>query len=84
MPKSNFAAAKEAAREILDSCPEEVIRRFINRSYQFMSAYRLGLTGQAAEWAVRKQKQHRQVSQHAMMSIEAVLHTADALDNITP
>ena len=27
-------------------------------------------------WAVRKQKQHRQVSQRAMMSIEAVLNTS--------
>ena len=38
-----------------------------------MSAYQLGLTGQAAEWAVHKQRQHRQVSQRAIMSIEAVL-----------
>ncbi|KAI0286324.1 hypothetical protein BC826DRAFT_1093533 [Russula brevipes] len=28
----------------------------------------------AAEWAVKRQKQHWQVSQHAMMSIEAVLN----------
>jgi hypothetical protein len=41
-----------------------------------MSAYRLGLTGKAAEWAVKRQKQHQQVSQHAMMSIEAVLNNA--------
>ncbi|KIN97613.1 hypothetical protein M404DRAFT_159876, partial [Pisolithus tinctorius Marx 270] len=74
VPKSNFAAAKEAVREILDSCPEDVIHQCINCSYWFMSAYRLGLTGQAAEWAVHKWKQHQQVSQHAMMSIEAVLH----------
>jgi hypothetical protein len=39
-----------------------------------MSAYRKGLTGSAAAWAVKKQKQHRQVSQQAMMSIEAVLN----------
>ncbi|KIO12001.1 hypothetical protein M404DRAFT_125666 [Pisolithus tinctorius Marx 270] len=71
--KVNFAAAKEAVLDVLDSCPLEVICRFINRSYRFMSAYRLGLSGRAAEWAVHKQKQHRQVSQHAMMSIEAVL-----------
>jgi hypothetical protein len=61
--------------EVLDACPVEVIQRFINRSYRFLSAYRLGLTGKAAEWAVRKQKQHRQVSQHAMMAIESVLST---------
>ncbi|KIN98817.1 hypothetical protein M404DRAFT_16577 [Pisolithus tinctorius Marx 270] len=62
--KPNFAAAKKAAVEILDSCPVDVIQHFINHSYHFMSTYCLGLTGQAAEWAV---------SQHAMMSIEAVL-----------
>ena len=64
---------KKTVQEILDMCPVKVIRRFINRSYRFMSAYRIGLTGKAAEWAVRKQKQHRQVSQRAMMAIEAVL-----------
>ncbi|OAX40515.1 hypothetical protein K503DRAFT_687415, partial [Rhizopogon vinicolor AM-OR11-026] len=57
----------------LDACPTEVIRRFISRSWRLMSAYRLGLMGKAAEWAVQKQKRHRQVSQRAMMSIEAVL-----------
>jgi hypothetical protein len=68
-----FAHAKKIAQDFLDSCPVEVIRRFINRTYRFMSAYRMGLTGKAAEWAVRKQRQHRQVSQRAMMAIEAVL-----------
>ncbi|KIK24654.1 hypothetical protein PISMIDRAFT_29102 [Pisolithus microcarpus 441] len=71
--KPSFASAKQAAHEILDSCPVEVLCRFINRSFRFMSAYRLGLTGKAAEWAVRKQKQHRSVSQQAMMMIEAML-----------
>lgn len=73
VPKKGFDEAKRSTREILNACPTEVIRRFINRSWRFMSAYRLGLTGKAAEWAVKKQKQHRQVSQTAMMSIEAVL-----------
>jgi hypothetical protein len=38
-----------------------------------MSAYCLGLMGKAAEWAVQKQKEHCQVLQRAMMSIEVVL-----------
>jgi len=71
--KPTFAHAKKIAEDFLDSCPVEVIRRFINRTYRFMSAYRMGLTGKAAEWAVHKQKQHCQVSQRAMMAIEAVL-----------
>ncbi|KAG2079194.1 hypothetical protein BDR04DRAFT_996686, partial [Suillus decipiens] len=56
-----------------DSCPIKVIWWFINQSYHFMSTYRIGLTGKAAEWAVCKQKQHCQVSQCAMMAIEVVL-----------
>ncbi|KAG2755653.1 hypothetical protein P692DRAFT_20844483 [Suillus brevipes Sb2] len=71
--KLSFAAAKKAAQEILDSYPVEVNWRFINRSYHFMSAYRIGLTGKVAEWVVCKQRQHCQVSQCVMMAIEAVL-----------
>ncbi|PCH36576.1 hypothetical protein WOLCODRAFT_82413, partial [Wolfiporia cocos MD-104 SS10] len=72
--KPNFSVAKRVALEVLNSCPIEVIRRFINHSWRFMSAYRLGLTGKAAAWAVRKQKQHRSVSQRAMLEIESVLN----------
>ena len=67
----------DAVKQYLEACPTEVIRRFINRSWRFMSAYHLGLTGYAAAWAVRKQRQQRQVSQRAMMSIDAVLTTSD-------
>jgi hypothetical protein len=74
VPKKTFAEAKALVLEYLNACPVEVIRRFVNRSWRFMSAYQLGLTGKAAAWAVRKQKQHRQVSQAAMMSIDAVLN----------
>ncbi|KAF9503439.1 hypothetical protein BS47DRAFT_1374479 [Hydnum rufescens UP504] len=59
--KTSFAEAKEIAIQSLDACPIETIQRFINRSWRFMSAYHLGLTGKAAEWAVRKQKSHHSV-----------------------
>ncbi|THU88378.1 hypothetical protein K435DRAFT_866342 [Dendrothele bispora CBS 962.96] len=72
--KNTFAAAKEAAFKWLNACPTDVIRRFINRAWRFMSAYRRGLTGRAAEWAVKKQRGHRAVSERAMTSIEAVLN----------
>jgi len=49
-------------------------RQFFNHSWRFMDAYRQGLTGKAAEWAVWKQKLHWRVRQGAMMSIEAVLN----------
>lgn len=58
----------------LDSCPIEVIRRFINRSWRFMSAYRTGLTGKAAAWAVKKQRSHRSVPERARIAIEALLN----------
>jgi len=71
-PKANFAAAKEKAFEVLDACPPEIIRRFINRSWRFIDAYRNGLTGWAAAWVVRKQKGHRSVSEKAMKALEEV------------
>ena len=74
VPKKNFTEAKDVTLRYLNACPAHVIRRFINRSWRFMSAYRKGLTGNAAAWAVRKQKQHCQVSNRVMMSIDAVLN----------
>jgi hypothetical protein len=62
-PKANFAAAKERALQVLDACPVEVIRWFINHSGWFVEAYQSGLTGKAAAWAVKKQKQHCAVSE---------------------
>jgi hypothetical protein len=70
-PKNNFAEAKARAKEVLDACPTEIIRKFINRSWRFIDAYRKGLTGEAAAWAVRKQKSHRAVSESAMKALEA-------------
>jgi len=72
--KKNFEDAKRVVLEALNTCPVEIVRRFINKSWRFMSAYRQGLTGKAAAWAVRKQKKHRQVSRRAMMAIDAVLN----------
>ncbi len=40
-----------------------------------MDAYRQGLIGKVADWAVCKQKSHRKIGQRAIMSIEAVLNT---------
>ncbi|KAF7323696.1 hypothetical protein MKEN_00590500 [Mycena kentingensis (nom. inval.)] len=74
--KPNFQAAKDAAKLYLDACPLDVIRRFINRSFRWMDVYRAGLTGAAAEWAVRKQKQHRGVSQSAAIALDDVARQA--------
>ncbi|KAF8223569.1 hypothetical protein L208DRAFT_1316228, partial [Tricholoma matsutake] len=55
----------------LDACPAEVIQRFINWSWRFIDTYRKGLTGEAAAWAVCKQRSHRGVSESAMKALEA-------------
>ena len=70
--KDKFDDAKRLTRECLDACPVNVIQRFFNRSWRFMSAYHQGLTGKAAEWAMRKQKSHRRAGEQAMDSIEAI------------
>ena len=64
-PKANFKAAKERALQVLDACPIEVI-------WRFLEAYRSGLMGRAAAWAVKKQKQHRTVLERAMVAMENV------------
>ena len=63
--------AKTRALEVLNACPAEVIRNFINRSWRFIDAYKKGLIGEAAAWIVRKQKSHRAVSERAMKALEA-------------
>ena len=37
-----------------------------------MSAYHMGLTGNAAQWAVQKQKGHRSVSKSVMMHLDQI------------
>jgi len=54
MPKKTFKDAKQAAFQVLNSCPIDVICHFVNGSWHFMSAYQVGLTGKATMWAVQK------------------------------
>ena len=72
--KKTFNKAKQAAFAALNSCSVDTIRRFINRSWRFMDAYRVPLSGKAAAWAVRKQKGHRSISWSAMMHLDAVVN----------
>ncbi|CAG8780141.1 2667_t:CDS:2 [Cetraspora pellucida] len=46
----------------LDSVPVEMNRKYARLSYQWMDTYRKGLTGRAAEYAVKKQRSHRSIS----------------------
>ena len=69
-----YSKGPDVALAALDACPVDVIRKFVNRSWRFMDAYRIPLSGKAAAWAVRKQKGHRTVSRTAMMHLDAVLN----------
>ncbi len=71
--KTTFESAKASALQALNNCPNDTIRCFINWSDRFMSAYRKGLTGKAAAWAVRKQRSHRTVPESACIAIESYL-----------
>ncbi|CAG8683628.1 7437_t:CDS:2, partial [Acaulospora colombiana] len=49
--------------EALDGCPPNVIRRVIRRAERHASIYRQGATGPVAEYAAKKYRSHRAVTQ---------------------
>jgi hypothetical protein len=57
----------DAPLAALDSCPIDIIRRFIN-------PYRIPLSGKATAWAVRKQKGHCTVTKGAMRHLDAIVN----------
>jgi hypothetical protein len=64
---------KDGKREVplaLDACTTDILRRFCNRSFRFMDAYRKGLTITQAAWCVKKQKGHRAISKQIMDSMD--------------
>ena len=54
----------------LDAYTIDIMRRFVNRSYKFMDAYRKGLSVKAAAWCVKKQKRYKVISKAAMQAFE--------------
>ncbi|KIJ50790.1 hypothetical protein M422DRAFT_159330 [Sphaerobolus stellatus SS14] len=56
----------------LDKVDINKIRRFANRSAQFIDAYRHGLTGAQAVWANRKYKEHRVLPNTIMEELENI------------
>ena len=60
VPKRVFDDAKQAGFDMFDM-PCDAIRPFMNCSWWFMSAHHIKLTGKAAAWDIRKQKNHRSV-----------------------
>ncbi|KIJ97132.1 hypothetical protein K443DRAFT_106128, partial [Laccaria amethystina LaAM-08-1] len=65
----------EDTKQVANSCPTDVIRRFFNHSWQFMDAYWVTLSAKMVTWAVCKQKGHHTVSQSTITYLEAVVGT---------
>jgi hypothetical protein len=52
----------------------ETIRSFARLSFRWMDSYRHGLTGKAAEYAVKKHKAHRYINEEIMNRINVLLN----------
>jgi transposase len=65
-----LALAKSLVPTSLNTCPLVTIRRFFRRSERYINVYSLGATGLAAEYAVKKYKSHRGVSQRDLDAAE--------------
>jgi len=68
--KVSFQKSKLEVVIALDACPDDTLRRFYNRSFRFIDAYRKGLSVKAAVWYVKKQKGHRQISEAIMLEFD--------------
>ncbi|KAF8589283.1 hypothetical protein K439DRAFT_1645154 [Ramaria rubella] len=67
-----FATARIEVPLCLDRCTTVVIRRFFQKCYRYMDAYRKGLSGKQAEQAVKKYKSHQKVGQGIFMDINMI------------
>jgi hypothetical protein len=56
-----FQGLERIVPEALDRIPLDQMRRFSRKSWRFISAYSHGLTGLAADYAVKKYKSHRRI-----------------------
>src|ERR1044071_3347074 len=65
----SFLLAKELVPKCLDACPAQTIRRFFQKTWRYMDAYRKGLTGVMAEHAVKKFTSHRKITKQIMMEV---------------
>jgi hypothetical protein len=60
----NYADLLRNIPEVLDSVSFLTIRKFARKSWRYMDAYKKGLKGRTAEWAVNKYKSHRHLSEN--------------------
>ncbi|EJD34753.1 hypothetical protein AURDEDRAFT_75916, partial [Auricularia subglabra TFB-10046 SS5] len=65
----NFKFACALVPESLDACPLSTIRCFFRRVQRYQDVYRLGQTGLIAEYAVKKYKSHRSITQADLSTV---------------
>ncbi|KAF8585068.1 hypothetical protein K439DRAFT_1344462, partial [Ramaria rubella] len=68
-----FATAQREVSICLDKCGTIIIWRFFCKCYQYMDAYRKGLSGKEADHAVRKYKSHHKVGWGIVMDINMII-----------
>jgi hypothetical protein len=62
MTDGRFKTAKTIVPQCLDSCSVTTIRRFFQKSWRYIDAYKKGLDAQQAAFANKKYKSHRRIS----------------------
>lgn len=58
----SWASLQKTVPEALDSVPLITIRKFARKSWKYIDIYNKGVTGKLAEFAAKKYKSHRHVS----------------------
>jgi hypothetical protein len=56
----------------LDACPIDTLRRYCNRAFRFIDAYKKGLSVKAAAWCVRKQSGYRAILEAIIKEFDLV------------
>ena len=57
-----FATAKAVVPQCLDACELITIRKFFQKAWRYMDAYRKGLNARQAAVASKKYKSHRKIA----------------------
>lgn len=52
--KHSLADAEQEVLKAMACCSGDIIKKYINRAFRFMDAYKKGLKREAALWVVRK------------------------------
>ncbi|KAI3648086.1 hypothetical protein MP228_005940 [Amoeboaphelidium protococcarum] len=67
----SFAALKEKVPLSLDRIPLDTIQKYFMRCLRYCDAYRLGLHGKLAEFAVKRYSSHRRIPDYVLQDLEA-------------